>query len=434
MEAVLSVFCFVANILSFRLFFYLLHAKFEVKRPSKIRIPAAVTALLVILSAMNLAGVESNVFLVVLYAVLLYGYALLFLKGAKLQMLFWVIADVVCVVTGYVIADIYLMLVYGPVAPGTFLSAWEMLQLNMVALMAQGAATYILARKRSDPVKMSPLTMLILILIPSLSCLILAVLTQYSIINDSAAALLVFASVTIMAINVAVFGLYENMTRLTRRYLEQQTQLQRASLEKVHYGEIKSLYEETRKWRHDYRNHLQAIDSYVQSGNEAGLRSYLAGIGETVEKIDFRVNSGNELLDAIVNVKISRAQALGIHFEAEVIPVPNHMDPLDITALIGNLLDNAIEACMRIEDSAAEKFVILKIFDVKGQLGILVRNSAGGRIQRDQKRFFTSKSNPERHGIGIGQIDTIVERYGGTIERTVNEGEFETVICLGDKV
>lgn len=279
---------------------------------------------------------------------------------------------------------------------------------------------------------MSAITMIILIVIPLLSCYILAEVSQYGAAvypDENIATLLVFISIGIFIINLAVFALYELMSGLTIRTLDQEAELQRTALEKVHYSELESLYNETQAWRHDYRNHLEVISGFAKSDRKMELIEYLSSINASLDKIDFRIRTGSDLLDAIVNAKISRADASNIRFQTEVSKISLEIEPVDVTTLVGNLLDNAIEACERITDVNSERHVRLEIYELKNQLFVSVHNTTNGAVKQENGVFITSKKGPH-HGIGTQQIDSIVTKYNGYISRNMNNNAFEVLVRL----
>ena len=207
-------------------------------------------------------------------------------------------------------------------------------------------------------------------------------------------------------------------------------ELQQYDMQTRHNEEIKGLYDEMRGWRHDYHNHLQVIHGYLQLEKYGKLEAYLKEIEGGITGMEMPVNSGNSLIDAIVSSKILLARNQGIQASASIcVPSDLSMDDTDLCVLLGNLLDNAVEACERITDPEAKRFIEIEMRLMKGHLHITVGNSTNGNVRMMGPRFLSDK-NGRYHGIGIRHIDEITEKYGGYINRRHENCIFETNIML----
>lgn len=433
MDLFYALFGFLLSTFSFYLFIYLINNKFERKYASKAIIPLAVLVFLFVLIVLSFFSVSDIVILLV-FGCMLFLFTLLFYKGNLLQMLLWVLLAIAIYAISMTVSTTYIM---GVVSP-EFSDLQEipsaiMLQVSLVATLTQSMLTVLFARRKNRNIKISPLVMVILVLIPLLSSVLLAELTQYSYaepLNTPTTTLHIYAAVCVTIINLAVFVLYERMSTLTEESLRQQAELQRASLEKTHYGEIQTLYQNTRVWRHDYRNHLQVIKGLTDTKKYGELSNYLGGIEASLNEMDFKIRSGNDLLDAIINSKAGRAETLGITFDVKI-AIPNDLsiDSVDLTSLIGNLLNNAIEACERIEEQGAPKYIHLNMQQVNDQLVISVKNSMNGQLNYSSGRLVTSKDK-RNHGIGLTQISSITKKYNGYQNFNAEGNTFETLIRL----
>lgn len=433
-DLIYSLLGFILYVINCYLMLYLINSKFEPKHTSKMIVPLSITVFVIAISMLSSFSTLPNVAVLLLYVILLFLYVFLFRTGQLPQIIFWVLASVGAYAMGLMSSNIFVMIVYLPKYDGAQIPYLGWLQSSLVIALVQGLITILLAPRKNRNVKMSIPIMLILIIIPVLSCFILAQVAQYGFYQTGAgtsAPLHVVVSVGIAVINVAVFLLYGRMSALTEQSMEHQSQLQRASLEKLHHEEIYTLYQNTRAWRHDYRNHLQVIKSYAESAKRDELLSYMGSIEGSLDSIDLKIRSGNELLDAIINSKMTRAEACGIEFEVKIsIPTSSMgIDPVDLTTLIGNLLDNSIEACERIESAGERRFIELKMFDISGETGILVKNSMTGKIEKSEGIFITSKRKGD-HGIGMSQINSIVKKYRGYLNCNTEGTVFETLIHL----
>jgi two-component system sensor histidine kinase AgrC len=195
-----------------------------------------------------------------------------------------------------------------------------------------------------------------------------------------------------------------------------------------HYEEVENMYRTMRTWKHDYHNHVQAMKAYISLGQMEELKEYLDDMHVELAEMDVLLHTGNVRADAILNSKIVLMKSYDIIVDATaIVPENIPIKRTEISVLIGNLLDNSMEACLRIEDKSA-RFVRIYIDILKGQLYISVTNSMVGKASRLDNTFLSMKGGS--HGFGLGSVDRIVWKYGGYINRQTEDGVFATEIML----
>ena len=194
-----------------------------------------------------------------------------------------------------------------------------------------------------------------------------------------------------------------------------------------HYDEVETMYRQMRGWRHDYHNHMQTLKAYMTLGQYRETIEYLDRLEEDLAAVDTVLKTGNVMVDAILNSKLSLIREKCIQVDATAI-VPEDISVLgiDLSVIIGNLLDNAMEACMQLP--AKERFIRIYIDILKEQLYISVTNSMAGRAKRSGERFVSGKEGC--HGFGLLRIDGIVGKYGGYVNRQTENGVFATEVML----
>jgi sensor histidine kinase regulating citrate/malate metabolism len=194
-----------------------------------------------------------------------------------------------------------------------------------------------------------------------------------------------------------------------------------------HIAEVQNIYREMRGWRHDYHNHIQTMKSYIALGLGERLDGYLDRLDDDLKNVDKLIKSGNVMMDAILSSKLSLAKTRKIAVEAKaVVPESFAVNDVDLCVVIGNLLDNATEACEKLPEEA--RFIRLYIDVKREQLYISVTNSAPGRPKRLGGRYVSEKSG--YHGLGLLRVDRIVAKYGGWLKRADEDGVFTTEILL----
>lgn len=194
-----------------------------------------------------------------------------------------------------------------------------------------------------------------------------------------------------------------------------------------HCDEVQNIYRTMRGWRHDYHNHIQTL--LALNGDQERTREYLLNLNRDLTAVDTVIKTGNVMVDAILNSKLSLLASKEIRVNAKaVVPPVLGISEIDLCVIIGNLLDNALEACLRQED-AKERFVRVFIGILKEQLYVSVTNSTCGPAQKSGRTYLSTK-NSEGHGFGLVRIDRIVKKYGGYLNRQDEEGAFATEIML----
>ena len=196
----------------------------------------------------------------------------------------------------------------------------------------------------------------------------------------------------------------------------------------THYAEVENMYRQIRGWRHDYRNHIQAMKAHAAKGDLASIQSYLDALDTDLNTVDTVIKTGNAMADAILNSKISLAKARDIPVHADAhIPLALTTSELDLCVIIGNLFDNAIEASLALPP---EQRMIRVYMDMKGtQLYISFTNFTAGKKQAKIGGLFRTTKG-EGHGFGLVRIDSIVERLDGYLSRNSEDGAFTTEILL----
>ncbi len=201
-----------------------------------------------------------------------------------------------------------------------------------------------------------------------------------------------------------------------------------------HCDEVENIYKQMRGWKHDYHNHIQYIKACISMGELDKLIEFCDSLDEDLKTVDQVIKTGNVMVDAILDSKISLAMSKNIEVTAKaVVPTDIDISEVDLCVILGNLLDNAMEACIKYDSSESFEFdkPFIRIYvSVKGnQLYICVTNSTYGKIRKLENRFLTTK-NSESHGFGLMRIDKICSKYSGFCKRNSEPGVFSTEILL----
>ena len=210
---------------------------------------------------------------------------------------------------------------------------------------------------------------------------------------------------------------------------EQQVKAMKKRLE-----EAENFYGSIRKVRHEMKNHMANIKGLAETGQYEEIEEYVQRMDETMQELEYRYVTGNAVTDVIINDKWRRAEKAGIRFEADFryggeIPV------FDLGIILNNLLDNAIEACEKLEPGKG--FIHLALKRRKQFLLLEVENSFDGivPIREESSLPVTTKQSAlpgiiTEHGIGLQNVRDVAERYFGGVKIKVKGDVFHVTVML----
>lgn len=199
------------------------------------------------------------------------------------------------------------------------------------------------------------------------------------------------------------------------------------SILKKQRDEVENVYNTMRGWRHDYHNHMQTLKAYLSMNQIEEMGKYLDHLEEDLDSIDIAIRTGNTSVNAILSSKISIAQKQMINVNCKAtVPPDLKITDVHLCAIIGNLLDNAIEACEKV--SVEKRFIRVYIGLFKQQLYISVTNATESSRRKKLSELITSKKG--EHGLGLKRVDNLVSEYDGFVNRKNEPGVFATEIML----
>lgn len=219
----------------------------------------------------------------------------------------------------------------------------------------------------------------------------------------------------------------EYIHKLNQTHYEINTRDFQSNVMMHHYEEVKTVYLNMRGWRHDYHNHLQTIKAYLQMGELEQINHYLLELEEDLDKVDTLVKSGNLMCDAILNSKLSLALNKNIRLNHTVaVPECISVSDLDLCVILGNLLDNAIEACMKVNEN--DRFIRIYMSILKQQLYISITNSALEDLNFNERNYISEKRG--NHGHGMKRVKLTVDKYNGYLNLQNEPGVFVSEVML----
>ncbi len=199
------------------------------------------------------------------------------------------------------------------------------------------------------------------------------------------------------------------------------------SLQSLQYKNLKSQMEEARRARHDLRHSVNVLQAYLNDQRVEELNTYIRQYLDSLPTDSTRLYSDDYTLNALLSTYEEKARKYGIRFQTSIqlegsIPLP---EP-DKVVLIGNLLENALEACQR--QNSREAYITFAVQREKNAIVILEDNSYDGVMKAQGSVFQSSKE--DHKGIGVSSIQKIVEKYHGIVKFTHDEQAFHLSILI----
>ena len=234
---------------------------------------------------------------------------------------------------------------------------------------------------------------------------------------------------------VYVLGFYYMISLLEKesqiqklRLLHEQTQNQMQL-----YQSMKKRYEQQRRFSHDYKNQLHCIQGMIGNGQTKEALDYISGLTGSFRYNEMCVNTEHAVVNVMLNQKYQEACDKGIVMTM----VSDNLSGLtiseeDIVTLLGNLLDNAIEACEKLNEN---KVIQFKMVLEEEQLVLSIRNPVEDAVQIKDNRIVTSKRDKSQHGIGLLNVDSVIRKNNGTSVLKCENGwfSFAAMIPLDEK-
>ena len=192
--------------------------------------------------------------------------------------------------------------------------------------------------------------------------------------------------------------------------------------------EMNQLYMTMRGWRHDYHNHMQKIRAHLALREYDQVQEYINLMETELDAVDIRYKSGNTGVDAMLNSKLTLAEKKGLRIKCDAeLPKKLSCNPVDLCVLLGNLIDNAIGACEKM-DPSQDRFIRIYMCVRKKQFYLSVSNATSEVIRKLDKEYITNKRG--NHGNGLRRINKVVEKNNGFINRQNEPGVFATEVML----
>ncbi len=231
----------------------------------------------------------------------------------------------------------------------------------------------------------------------------------------------------VLMMSVLIFNMnrqYEVEKELARLKTEQAELLERD------YTTLNNAYAINAKLFHDFHNHIGILRQLLSHKKLEEAIQYLDELKAPVQEMTETVWTGDETVDYIINSKAVAAKERNIQYQAQVeFPRHTNLRSVDLCAVLGNLLDNALEAAGQVQEKE-ERFIRLTIRRINQMLIIKVENSFSSSPVSKYGVLTTSKVKNGLHGWGLKSAQTATQKYDGTVQTSYKDNVFKTVATL----
>lgn len=215
-------------------------------------------------------------------------------------------------------------------------------------------------------------------------------------------------------INIFVFYLYDSLMKTYHEKMEKELLQQQNNIYGKQFKLINRSQEDMKMLRHDIKNHINTLHAMIEKNDNEGALNYLKGIYDYVNYTNEYAKSGNIDVDSILNYKINEAQKNGIKINLNLnIPVRLNIHTFDLSVVLGNLLDNAIEATLKQNDI---RVINVSIEYERNIIYINISNKYNGKLSYDNGKLKTTHKDTENHGLGLSSVRKSINKYNGVLD------------------
>ncbi len=207
--------------------------------------------------------------------------------------------------------------------------------------------------------------------------------------------------------------------------------LERSRFARENYKLVMQVNEDSRRRNHEIKHHMQTLYSLLMAQEADEAKRYIEKVIEEENQYAEMIYSENIVLNSIVGMRLNQAKENAIRVQCHIhVPCRLEADDVDLSILLSNMLENALEACQRMEDRK-EAYIILEIRKNQKFLFIECENSVD--VKEILKEGQTTiKEDQKNHGFGLDAMRTVAEKYAGIIQTVREPGSFtvRTNLCL----
>lgn len=204
-----------------------------------------------------------------------------------------------------------------------------------------------------------------------------------------------------------------------------------AEREADNYRSLKISYQEMKKLKHDFKNELDTLNQLISEQKYEIAEAHLSELSSFVDKSAAVCYTGNEAVDSLINIKMKTAKQYNIKVIIKIkIQTSLNANSMELCRIFGNALDNAIEACCKINNDI-QKFICISIKEIDENMLVEISNTAA---EVDITNLISTKPEKGLHGYGIHSIQSSADRIGGTLHFKYDNGVFVMRLLIKNSI
>ncbi len=264
----------------------------------------------------------------------------------------------------------------------------------------------------------------LLILSVFLISIIISAFLNFVVLNSDSVnnQYIIFAFLGILIINIIVVFIVGDLSKMNNLKYENELLKIKREYSRQYTSDSNTEYEVIRKLRHDFKDNWSAVYELIaQNKNDAALKFIDEYIDELSEK-ETLINTNNEIVNAVINVKLSAAKSYGINVICMCISDFSGISDLDLCSLLSNMLENAVTACKLCLNPNKRIYVNISADEFKYEF--CVKNTIEVSVLQKNPKLITTKENKTAHGMGMKIIRSIALKYYGKVDCYEENDEF----------
>lgn len=385
---------------------------------SKITLIVGTLLLATIVTAINKITTYEGI-LGAVYIVVYFVFSLIFLRGSILKKIFISLLANICLISSAALTSNVLFTIFNDDS----MKIYTAHSLERLIFMVIGLAVRVyifellirLTNGRKENLRIKEWILIASVL--AVSFLIFAAI-QVVIINSKLSEnnqiLLMLSELGLILINIICLYITINLSDTHKREEKLVVEKKQNEYTQKYVQTINEQYEQTRRLRHDMKQYFTVLDGLISERKYSEARALISENYKSISCSEVVVNVGNDYVNSILNAKLTHAKSLQIDVICSIEKDLSGIESTDLCNLLGNMLDNAIEAAQ--ECKTEKRSIELNISSLSNRLIVIVRNSINHSILAENPNLVTSKHDKSEHGYGIKTIKSITEKYDGTID------------------
>ena len=352
------------------------------------------------------------------YSIFIFVFSLIFLRGKLLTKIFVSIFTDICLISASTFAVNLTSVVFNAEVDTIYteqtLLRFFMIIIDHLLLFYMFALILkIFKRSKMNLGRKEWIFIITIFIVSFFSIAAIQITLQKNYLSEQYIGILMSAELGLILINVICFFMMSILSNSHKAAEELSVLKQQDEIRKQYAENVKYRYDEIRRLRHDMKQSYAVLETLLSENRTTEAFEYIRSGRSAIAKTEVLVDVGNDFVNSILNSKLSTAKQLGIEVICSSVKDISGIEAVDLCTLLGNLLDNAIEAA---EQCPPEKRLIeVKITSSDGKLIIHTMNSIKSSVLDENSELKSTKENPLEHGFGVKSILLIAKKYSGTV-------------------